>query len=74
MHPSRRLLAAAVLGASLFVSGCGTLGLGGPSKEERKARCDRLAAQAIESGDFSQASRLAAQASDCYAEEAARGE
>lgn len=37
------------------------------SGEERKAPCDRLAAQAIQTSSLENAKNLAAQASECYA-------
>jgi hypothetical protein len=37
------------------------------SSEERKAPCDRLAAQAIQTTSLEDAKNLAAQASECYA-------
>lgn len=40
----------------------------GPTAGERKATCDRLAAQAIETESLDEARRLSAQASDCYAD------
>lgn len=38
------------------------------SSEERKAPCDRLAAQAIQTGSLEEAKNLSAQASECYAQ------
>jgi hypothetical protein len=55
-----------VLFLGLFVSGC--FGTRGPTAGERKAQCDRLAAQAIDTESLDEARRLAARASDCYAE------
>ncbi|HUH12473.1 MAG TPA: hypothetical protein VMK65_05165 [Longimicrobiales bacterium] len=55
-------------GTLLLLTGCASLPFGGPSSEERKARCDRMAAQAIETEDLEQAKTLAAQAADCYAQ------
>ncbi len=40
----------------------------GPSEAERRAPCDRLAAQAIDANNLDDARRLAARAADCYAE------
>ncbi len=37
------------------------------SSEERKAPCDRLAAQAIQASSLQDAKALSAQASECYA-------
>jgi hypothetical protein len=37
------------------------------SGEERKAPCDRIAAQAIQTSSLEQAKNLAARASECYA-------
>ena len=37
------------------------------SSEERKAPCDRKAAQAIQTSSLEDAKNLAAQASECYA-------
>lgn len=37
------------------------------SGEERKAPCDRLAAQAIQTSSLEQAKNLSARASECYA-------
>ena len=52
---------------------CSSLPLvGGDSDDERKARCDRIAAQAIQTKDVGEARRLAASAADCYG--AIRGE
>ncbi len=47
--------------------GCSVPFVGGPSANERKAPCDRIAAQAIQTDDFDEARTLAAQASECYA-------
>lgn len=38
----------------------------GPSESERRAPCDRLAAQAIDAEDLGDARRLAARAVECY--------
>lgn len=51
---------------SVMLSGC--FGSRGPTTGERKAQCDRMAAQAIETESLDEARRLAASASDCYAE------
>lgn len=37
------------------------------STEDRKAPCDRIAAQAIQTSSLEEAKNLAAQASECYA-------
>lgn len=37
------------------------------SSSERKAPCDRLAAQAIQTASLEEAKNLSAQASECYA-------
>lgn len=37
------------------------------SNDERKAQCDRIAAQAIQTSSVEQAKELSAQASACYA-------
>lgn len=52
--------------AFLGLSGC-AVPFAGPSKDERKAPCDRLSAQAIQTGSFEEAKDLAARASECYA-------
>lgn len=51
----------------LLLAGCSSLPLVGQSQDERKAECDRIAAQAIQTSDLGEARRLAAAASDCYA-------
>lgn len=57
----------AVLIAVLALSAC-SLPFRGPSDDERKARCDRMAAQAIQTSSLEEAKNLAAQASECYAQ------
>jgi hypothetical protein len=42
------------------------------SADERKATCDRIAAQAIQTSSLEEAKNLAAQASGCYANLQAR--
>ena len=42
------------------------------STDDRKASCDRLAAQAIQTSSLEEAKNLAAQASGCYAQLQAR--
>ena len=49
-----------------FLTGC--FGSRGPTVEQSKANCDRHAAQAIATESLDEARRLAAQASECYAE------
>jgi hypothetical protein len=56
-----------VLFALVFLTGCGAF-RGGATTGERKAECDRFAAQAIETESLDEARRLAARASDCYAD------
>lgn len=51
---------------SSLMTGCALRS--GPTTEERKAECDRYAAQAIGTESLDEARRLAAQASDCYAD------
>jgi len=51
----------------LLLAGCASLPFGGQSEDERKAECDRIAAQAIQTSDLDEATRLAAAAADCYA-------
>ncbi len=51
---------------AIFLAGC--FGRGGASPAERKAQCDRLAAQAIDTESLDEARRLAARAADCYAD------
>jgi len=59
-----------VAGACALLAGC----FGGgdpessPSPADARARCDSYAAQAIQTQDLQQATALAAQASQCYAE------
>ena len=60
----RNSAAAALL--LLFLSAC-SVPFVGESSDDRKATCDRIAAQAIQTGDFDDARRLAAEASECYA-------
>lgn len=60
----RRVPSALALAA--LAAGCSTLGLGS-SGDERKAACDRIAAQAIQTESAAEARRLAAEASECYA-------
>jgi hypothetical protein len=55
-----------VLFSMLILTGC--FGSRGPTVEQSKANCDRHAAQAIETESLDEARRLAARASDCYAE------
>ncbi|HSM35418.1 MAG TPA: hypothetical protein VK837_03390 [Longimicrobiales bacterium] len=51
----------------LLLVGCSSLPIVGESDDEKKAECDRIAAQAIQTKDLGEARRLAASASDCYA-------
>lgn len=55
-----------VLFALFFLIGCGASRA--PTTGERKAVCDRFAAQAIDTESLDEARRLAARASDCYAD------
>ena len=55
-----------------FVGGCSSLPFGGRSSNERKAECDRVAAQAIQTESLEEAKMLSAQASSCYATQQAR--
>lgn len=55
-----------ILFGLIFLIGCGASR--GPTTAERKAQCDRLAAQAIDTESLDEARRLAARASDCYAD------
>jgi len=48
------------------LSGC--FGTRTASVADRKAQCDRLAAQAIDTESLDEARRLAARASECYAD------
>lgn len=60
---------------ALVVLGTGLVGCALPfttSKDERKAPCDRLAAQAIQTNSLADAKSLSAQAAECYAK--AQGE
>lgn len=55
---------------ALVVLGTGLVGCAVPfttSKDERKAPCDRLAAQAIQTSSLGDAKSLSAQAAECYA-------
>lgn len=65
MH--RRVLAVTALVAVTFLSACASLPFGGKSNDERKAECDRVAAQAIQTSSAEEAKNLAARASECYA-------
>ncbi|GEM_PF-2206302 len=60
----RTLILTAALGVTL--SGC--FGTRTASVADRKAQCDRLAAQAIDTESLDEARRLAARASECYAD------
>ena len=53
--------------AVTLLSGCASLPFGGKSGDERKADCDRVAAQAIQTASAEEAKTLAARASECYA-------
>jgi hypothetical protein len=64
MRPSRLLVAVPLLAA---LGACSSLPFGGKSGDERKAECDRIAAQAIQTGSLDEAKTLSAQASECYA-------
>ena len=55
-----------------FASGCSSLPFGGRSTNEKKAECDRVAAQAIQTESLEEAKMLSAQASSCYAAQQAR--
>ncbi|MBW3536030.1 MAG: hypothetical protein KY453_12595 [Gemmatimonadetes bacterium] len=75
--PQRKSLSSwTLLAATLLLgSGCGVPFVGGdegPTAAQRRAECDGLAAQAIDAQDLAEATRLAARASDCYAQEARR--
>lgn len=61
---SCRLIGVLVLAA---LGACSSLPFGGKSGDERKAECDRIAAQAIQTGSLDDAKTLSAQASECYA-------
>jgi len=63
-HHYRRLLGIPLLVA---LGACASLPFGGKSSDERKAECDRIAAQAIQTKSTSEAKTLSAQASECYA-------
>jgi hypothetical protein len=54
-----------------FATGCSSLPFGGPSTNEKKAECDRVAAQAIQTESLEEAKMLSAQASSCYAKQQA---
>lgn len=60
----RTLVLMAALGVTL--SGC--FGTRTASVADRKAQCDRMAAQAIETESLDEARRLSARASECYAD------
>jgi hypothetical protein len=51
----------------MLLAACSSLPIIGQSNDEKKAECDRIAAQAIQTDDLSDATRLAAAAADCYA-------
>lgn len=53
--------------ALVTLSACSSLPFGGKSSDERKAACDRIAAQAIQTGSAEEAKNLSARASECYA-------
>ena len=53
--------------AFTFLSACASLPFGGKSTDERKAECDRISAQAIQTASAEEAKNLAARASECYA-------
>lgn len=53
--------------AIVTLSACSSLPFGGKSSDERKAGCDRIAAQAIQTSSAEEAKNLSAQASECYA-------
>lgn len=75
MLQRKSLTSGTLLAATLLLgSGCGVpfVGDGGPSAAQRRAECDGLAAQAIDAEELAEATRLAARASDCYAQEARR--
>jgi hypothetical protein len=55
-----------IIALSLLLSAC-AVPFSGPSRNERKAECDRLAARAIQTTSLQEAKDLAAQASECYA-------
>lgn len=63
----RRFPVATALLAITILSGCASLPFGGKSSDERKAECDRVAAQAIQTSSAEEAKNLAARASECYA-------
>ena len=63
-HSHRLLVALPLLGT---LAACSSLPFGGKSGDERKAECDRIAAQAIQTSSISDAKTLSAQASECYA-------
>ena len=53
--------------ALVTLSACSSLPFGGKSSDERKAECDRIAAQAIQTASAEEAKNLSARASECYA-------
>ena len=63
----RHIPALTAVVAITFVSGCASLPFGGKSSDERKAECDRVSAQAIQTSSAEEAKNLAARASECYA-------
>lgn len=63
----RHIPAATALLAVTFLSACASLPFGGKSGDERKAECDRISAQAIQTTSAEEAKTLAARASECYA-------
>ena len=64
MRPYRLLIGVPLLAV---LAACSSLPFGGKSGDERKAECDRMAAQAIQTGSLDEAKTLSAQASECYA-------
>lgn len=64
MHWIPRVLV--VFGFALLTSCGGLPFVGGPSSDERRAPCDRMAAEAIQTKDIGEARRLAASAAACY--------
>lgn len=68
LTPARRVRAAALAAIVLATSQLAACSLPfTKSDDERKAPCDRLAAQAIQTNSLEEAKDLAAQASACYA-------
>ena len=63
-YPYRLLIGLPLVAA---LGACSSLPFGGKSSDERKAQCDRIAAQAIQTGSLDEAKTLSAQASECYA-------